>query len=229
MSHRPRLLRAALANQGQSAVGGGFLPPDVPDLAAWFRKGTGIVEAGTFVSEWTDQSGNGNNYLQPTGTKQPVSTLAGIHFPGTDENLKTAPFTLSQPWTRYFRLQQVAWTLGAFLCDGNAFQLAALRQLTATPEVGAMAGTIFGQNADILIGQFFSIAIVFNGVSSVFQVGSSVYTGNCGANNAGGLTLGCRGDGLANFSNIIVAEEIDYAGAHDLTTRNQLIAYMDTL
>jgi hypothetical protein len=47
-------------------------PSSLPNLALWLRADKGI-SAGA-IATWPDQSGNGNDYTQATGAKQPVQT-----------------------------------------------------------------------------------------------------------------------------------------------------------
>ena len=41
-----------------------FLPSQLSGLKAWYRFNSGITEAGSGVSQWDDQSGNGNQMFQ---------------------------------------------------------------------------------------------------------------------------------------------------------------------
>ena len=46
---------------------------DVPGLEALYKRGVGITLNGREVSQWDDQSGNGNHLKQSTATNQPVN------------------------------------------------------------------------------------------------------------------------------------------------------------
>ena len=70
---------------------------DVPSLKAWYRADT-TTNAGGFVSQLTDKSGNGFHFAQATGSKQPALVASGsdpngkdcVVFDGTDDALTLA-------------------------------------------------------------------------------------------------------------------------------------------
>jgi hypothetical protein len=56
---------------------------DVPSLKAWYRADT-TTNAGGFVSQLTDKSGNGFHFVQATGSKQPALNVADANMGGRD-------------------------------------------------------------------------------------------------------------------------------------------------
>lgn len=70
-----------------------FVPSDVSGLALWLKADTLVLADGAAVSSWADQSGNGRNAAQATGTKQPlykVNIINGkpvLRFDSTDDCL----------------------------------------------------------------------------------------------------------------------------------------------
>lgn len=207
-----------------------FLPSDLANLAAWFRLGVGITTA-TGVSQWDDQSGNGRHLKQGTGANQPA--LQGdntILFDGSAHYLKCDAFTLNQPTTIYILFKQVSWTANDVVYDGNTVNVQLLWQRTASPGMMIYAGTNSSVNNNLAVGTYGSVAAVYNGANGVFQINNTTpLTGNYGAVNAAGFTLGATGTPVASFGNIQVKEVIIYAAAHDQTTRDQVIAYLGTL
>ncbi len=74
-----------------------FAPPAVPGLALWARADAGVsADAVGRVSVWSDQSGRGNDLVQPTPGRQPVlqpdaaNGFPLLRFDGVDDVL---PFT----------------------------------------------------------------------------------------------------------------------------------------
>lgn len=67
------------ANVPVTVTAGAWTPPQSPNLELWLRGDAGIT-IGTGVSQWADQSGNGRNFTQGTGPKQPLNsnTLNGL-------------------------------------------------------------------------------------------------------------------------------------------------------
>jgi hypothetical protein len=59
-----------------------FVPTDVPGLVLWLDADEGITEAGNVVSEWADQSPEGNDFVQATENRKPLLNSTGLNgFP----------------------------------------------------------------------------------------------------------------------------------------------------
>lgn len=199
--------------------------------AAWFRFGVGLTDDGAgLCSNWSDQSGNGRD-LKATLTARPtIQADKSLLFDGVANFMKCDAFTLNQPETIYFLGKQVTWSAaGSFLTDGGASTAGGILQRTATPNIAISAGTALGSNSGLAVGSYGVVAAVFNGASSAFQINSgATTTGDAGAGNMGGLTVGARGDNGA-FTNIQVKEVIVYAAAHDAATRSRVISYLGSV
>lgn len=205
----------------------GFLPSRVAGLVLWTRFNSGITVTGSGVSQWDDQSGNGNHLKQATDTNRPSKEADGsVLFDGVDNYLKADAFTLVQPETIYVLGKQVTWTSNDKLFDGNASNSGLVFQNGTTPDLQAFAGTISSASSDLTLDNYGVVITIFNGASSVFQVDNNTpITGNFGAANMGGFTLAAQGSNL-NFSNIQIKEVIIYNTAHDAATRAQVIKYL---
>ena len=123
-----------------------WTPAQLTNLRGWWDAALGITIA-TGVSQWDDQSGNGNNLLQAVGVSQPTVTASaingrpGILFDGTNDNM-TAAFTLSQPFTIFMVARQVTWVSTRNFHDGiTAADSMLLQQFTASPNLRMFAGS----------------------------------------------------------------------------------------
>lgn len=207
---------------------GKISPPDTGSLAGWWRYGVGITESSRLVSQWNDQSGNGRHLKQPTGTNQPsLQDDGSILFDGIDNYLKCDAFTLNQPETVYMLGRQVTWTDLDYLFDGEASaSTMGMQQRTATPSIRLITSTATALVTAWILNTYAVLACVFNSASSVIQVNSTASTGlDAGTTNAGGFTLGARGD-LASFGNIQVKEVMVYSVAHNSDQRAAIISYL---
>lgn len=201
----------------------------MPNLAAWFVAGVGITSAGGLVSQWADQSGNGRHLKQATGTNQPALQADGtILFDGIDNFLKCDAFTLNQPVSGYMVFKQVTWTNNDRVYDGDGNDSMGLYQTAVTPRLLMFAGTVgSAASTQLPLDTYGAMANVWNGAASVMQINNnSGITGDAGAGNAGGFTLGSNGTASA-FANIQVKEVILFAAAHDAPTRAGVIAYLN--
>lgn len=221
--------RVASIYSGSGASG--FTPASLPNLAAWYRLGMGITVTGAGVSQWDDQSGNARHLLQATDTNRPaLQADSSILFDGADNFLKTGAFTLTQPETVYLLAKQVSFTNPDHIFDGNTANSGTLFQNVASPNVGLFAGSVAATNSGWAIGVYVACAAVFNGASSLIQIGSGTPTnGDPGAANMGGFTLGSSGSGAVEWANIQVKEVAVYSDAHDASQRALVIAYLLSL
>lgn len=195
--------------------------------AAWFRQGVGITVTGSGVSQWEDQSGNGRHLLQGTDAARPALQGDGtILFNGTSHYLKTAAFTLNQPEWVLWVGKQVSWTLNDRICDGNTVSSGAIAQNATTPELLIFAGTTGIAKVPLTVGALGVVSAVFNGANSRARVNlSTEVTGQAGAGNMGGLTLGANGDATAaQFSNISTSELIVFPFAPSTELQARIIA-----
>jgi hypothetical protein len=93
----------AMANvigEASVSVGSAFTPKALPGLVYWLRSDLGITLNGSKVSGWADQSGNGNNFAQPTSAKQPAYSatsfggLPGLGFVQASVNCMQSSATI---------------------------------------------------------------------------------------------------------------------------------------
>jgi hypothetical protein len=210
-------------------LGGGAVSGPV----AWYRKGQGITVTGSGVSQWSDASGNGRHLLQATDAQRPaLQTDRTILFDGVAHNLKSAVFTLNQPTTYYLLFKQVTWTSSDYIVDGDLINTGVLAQTNGgvSPGLQLYAGSGVGSNTDLALDTYGVAACVFNGASSVLQINNGTpLTGDAGAGNMGGVSLGKAGTGAGAHANVRVKELIVFSQAHNAAQRALVIAYLLTI
>jgi hypothetical protein len=218
------------------ATYGAIVGPPSTNRAAWWRLNTGITITGSGVSQWDDQSGNGNHLLQATDARRPQKQgdgsiiFRGSAF-GSDDCIATAPFTLNQPCTIYLLMKQLSWSSTHELFDGNVSGATILRTTAgATPDLEIFAGgSLVGMTGED-VGTYHAYSVIFNGAGSNTQVDNgTITTGDAGASNLGGFILGNRAAQDAAAANIQVKEGLIYLAAHDNPTRASVVAYLLSL
>lgn len=85
---------ASLAQTGPAGVGNSGGTDGQPQNVLWLNSGIGITEASGLVSNWADQSGNGLDAIQGTGTLQPSFTANNANL----NNQPTLSFTQNQSY-----------------------------------------------------------------------------------------------------------------------------------
>lgn len=223
------VLKDVLSNPGESPAGI-IIPSQLAGLQLWCRFNQRITVAGSGVSQWDDQSGNGNHLLQATDTNRPSLEADGtILFDGVDNYLKAAAFTLVQPETVYFLGKTITYTSGDRLMDGHAGNSAGIFQNLATT-LSVFSGTQLNSSAKWVLDNYHALAVVFNGASSSVLIDNGVEsTGNAGASNMGGFTLGAWGTGSTAWGHIQVKEVLVYNTVHTAAEKNSIINYLQSL
>ena len=206
----------------------GFLPSRIPNQKIWCRYNRGITVTGSGVSQWDDASGNGNHLKQGTDANRMTKEADGsILGNGVDQFLKADAFTWNQPEEIFILVKQLTWTALDTIFDGNTLNSGKLRQDNiSTPRIESYAGAAVGPNTNMPLNTYRVLMIVFNGASSLIQANKlTPVTGNAGAANMGGLTLGASGT-PDRHSNIQVKEIIGYGATLSAAERLQNINYL---
>lgn len=157
---------------------------------------------------------------QGTAANQPILTIAAagnyLTFDGSNDYLKAAAFSLSQPETVYFVGSQVTWTINDIAYDGNsAGERMALYQETTTPRLTLFANAVGPTVSTLAVATNGIITSVFNGASSSNRLNrSTAATGNAGAHSGNGFVLGGRYDGDVP-ANITAQEVLVFGQNHD--------------
>lgn len=169
---------------------------------------------------------------QGTSTKRPAYTTAVgrsrlfMTFDGADDYLKAPSFNMPQPATYYFVGQQITWTNGDALFDGDVTTSRnALVQSGLTPALVITAGSATASNTNLALRVTAIIVSVFNQTLSFMGVNRTTpSTGSAGAAPANGFTLGSNFTG-ASAANIRVQEVAVYGEAQSSQTVSQITNY----
>jgi len=128
--------------------------------------------------------------------------------------MKCLGFIWNQPEFIYIVFRQVTWAANAFIFDGNATNTGVLQQIVLTPNLSAYAGIASAVNTNLAINTWGIVRVLFNGATSKLQVNATAATtGNFGAIDMNGFTLGRPGNTASNYSNIEVKEIIGRSSA----------------
>jgi hypothetical protein len=147
-------------------------------------------------------------------------------FDGVAQYMQSAAATLNQPVTIIDALIQPAWTSGRYISDGLSANSGALTKTTSTPRVSINAGSAVAENTGLVLNTGVVVAHCLNGASSYIQVNNNTRTtGNAGAGNPGGITIGANGVG-ASFGSVQLAERIVVAGVLDDATLYRAMVYV---
>ncbi len=201
-------------------LGGGsrFSPRTVAGLQLWLS-----ADAGTYqdaarttpavantdpVGAWADQSGQGHHLSQSTAGFRPLLELTqqngkpSVRTDGVDDYLR-ATFTLIQPTQMVMVVKRGTLTI----LDGVT-----INSMTVFNSGGSNYTMYAGSNGPVVAldnTAFHVLSFLFNGATSRAAVDNGTpATGDVGAGNGGGLTVGARGDlgvfGVNDYAEILV-------------------------
>lgn len=176
-----------------------------------------------FATTFYDQSGGGRNLLQATTANQPqiinaANSLPALLFDGSNDVLATGAFARTQPYAFNSVHRVVAAGSTYVLFDGLVNDTGQVYGSTGadTAVVYAGAGGVgLGTSTSIPIATRGAIGGTINGASSLLEVNAATiasFSGNAGASNASGLTLGGRASTL--LANMESQEFILFSTAH---------------
>ena len=182
------------------------------ELATWALSGD------AFVTTWYDQSGNASDAVQATTTAQPkivsagTLVVGGLNFDGVDDLLSNGSLTLGATVTGYTVTNSTAKVNSSYIFSING--TSGIVDLTDPAEFASVySGTSLKASTDIS-GSAVLKSSLFNGASSNVRVnGSSVATGNSGAQLANG-TLVIGGGGSASDRMLGTINEIIIYGSN---------------
>jgi hypothetical protein len=153
-----------------------------------------VTVTGSNVSDWAPVKGTHSFAPIATGPTVSGSVLA---FDGT-QYLKTATFTLDQPVTPFLAFRQTGWTAGKFPLDGFGVFTGSISQAGSTPDIKLNAGSDVLFSGTPAVGTDLIASFVLNGASTRTQINRlAATTGNAGAGNPSGWTLGAAGNNTA--------------------------------
>ena len=100
---------------------GAFDPKSITGLTVWLKADAGITKDGSnLVSDWTDQSGNGNNFSQSTAGNKPTYTasaqngLPAITFDGTNDYMTTAATLTLGTYSAFVVVSRPVWAASTY-------------------------------------------------------------------------------------------------------------------
>lgn len=204
-----KIYRAIIKNGIDGTTVVDFNPADASDGASSFSS-----------------SATGETWTVNTSGALPAQIVgrASVLFNGTSHYLKCNAFTLNQPTCVLMVVKQVSWTDGERITDGNSIDTGLIQQITSTPRLRIYAGAAVGAIDTLTLGAVGVIAAVFNGASSSVRHNmNAATTGNAGAANMGGFTLGAKADGVGP-ANIQVYETVIFPIAPSTAQLDRIVA-----
>jgi hypothetical protein len=156
-----------------------------------------------------------------------IVTRTGLYFDGSNDYLKTAAFSLSQPATYYLAFDPLTFTnTDTILAGSSATNRNLFYQGGTTPATVLYSGaSVSGSNTGFVLKTGTIATIGFNGASSFSRVKRAApVAANPGTENANGVTIGALDDGTLP-SNVFVSELAAYSAAHPTATQDSVALY----
>jgi len=214
----------------------------------WCRADRGITTAGVTiygnpaVSNWADESGNGNDYVQGTASQRPdygphstPNSQAAIFFDGVSQQIVASALSLPAPGTTptyaWLVVSQSTWTLNHSIfgadgpSDGNSY--VALYQSPTTPTLRQACGSA-QDNGGLALSTWGRVECAYtNSTSDFIKCRSTSVTGTNSGNNSGstGRRLGKTNNTGTGFGNFGIAEIVYVSRIPTAAERAALDAY----
>jgi hypothetical protein len=174
------------------------------DIVAAYSPSWGVKGTTTASKLYCIKSAS-TDLAQGTAASQPDINLADLNGrtrlfnDGIDDFIGPIIFTYNQPATKiYMGYETELWSSNRTISDGGAAvtNLVRYSTLSPAPALNLFAGLTDVENSDAAVVTPAHLRVLFNGASSSIQVDNNAeVTGNPGANNPGGFTLGARANG----------------------------------
>lgn len=220
-----------------------WIPTDVGGCKLWLRSDLAWQDAAKTVPctneslIWTGEdkrSEDKHDVVQATEAKRPIYFTNGNpaiinghpfwRFDSVDDFMQAVPFTLNQPVTIFCVGRHTVASAMRVWYDGNTW--AGILFYHSTNYLW-YAGADLGSGMPAA-GNWMSLCGIYNGGSSnCFLNGVSKGTGNVGANNSGGFTLGNSANGSYPMNGDLVEIIVYDSGLSD-TNRQRVELYLNT-
>jgi len=186
------------------------------------------------VSQWNDKLGSGHNLVQTTDSKKPVWSKSGLDIKSlAGQSMKASGFTWNQPEYLYLVMRQNLFGNNKAFIAGNTDYNMLLRQVAAgaIPNIEAYAGTTSTAASNLNPTVLSIVRVLFNSpagaTTSKLQINEeAAITGNFGALNAGGLTIGSNAAQTSLWSDCEITEIIGRKTADSGATEASIYAYL---
>jgi hypothetical protein len=190
-----KVYRAQIYNGINGTLAVDFNASDWPETTT-----NGATAVSSTTGELWTLSNTGGLLAQIVGSPQLLFDGAAMYMQMTT--------TLVQPETVIAVIKPITWTSTDRLWDGATTDTMRATQIVSSPNVIMVAGGA-GIQLNIPLNAYAISSTLYNSSSSYSQLNAGApVTGDVGTNNAGGFTLGARGDGLAGWGNEQVKEVI---------------------
>lgn len=220
----------------QGAPAAASTPLTILGSAAWWVRADLGITIGTGVSAWADQSGNGVNFAQGTGSAQPtlvagaVNGQPAVRGDGVDD-LLAASWARGAPGTTpcyiWVVAKQVSWINFRCLCGdySSAANGAAIQNITASPTVRTLQNGVNTNNA-WTVGSYFRIEWYLDGgAGDYLKIGTTQTAGSAGNLASLGTFNLFAAPAATTWANVEIAEAFAFFGTPNAGKRAELDAY----
>lgn len=209
------------------------------DLKLWLKADAGVVMDGSnYVSEWQDQSGNGNHAIQNTESRQPIlsnnelNEKPVLRFDGVNDFLQTNfGETFTQPNTIFiiYNILSIDTTSSHSIIDGLSNGLRHTLFFTAsTSQMAINAGppSTLLNNKSLPIKYTLSTILYNTNNSYYYENGEFISNANLNSDPIEGLRIAVDRRGTALFLDGDIAEIIYYNAVLSNSEREQVEKYL---
>ena len=184
------------------------------------------------LGSWRDLSGNNNDAIQANVLLKPVyhtniiNSKPAVNFTQASSQYMVSTLAASQPYTLFIVGRTGVGAGNQYLVDGVAVNTGVMSGGAGNNTFTMFSGNVLSASATPT--NFNYVCGIYDGVSSILTINGSATTGNVGAANTTGMTIGSNGSASGQFLNGDIAEIIVYNSHLSVSNRQKVENYLKT-
>lgn len=181
---------------------------------------------------WRDLSGNNNDAVQTNVLLKPVyhtnilNSKPVVNFTQASSQYMVSTLASTQPYTLFIVGRTGVGAGNQYLVDGVALNTGVMSGGASNNTFTMFSGNVLSASATPT--NFNYVCGIYDGVSSILTINGSATTGNVGAANTTGMTIGSNGSASGQFLNGDIAEIIVYNSHLSVSNRQKVENYLKT-
>lgn len=182
------------------------------------------------LGRWRDLSGNTNDAVQTNVLYKPVyhtgilNSKPVVNFTQASTQYMVSTLASTQPYTLFIVCRSGVGAGNQYFVDGSVLNAGVMSGGASNNTFTMYSGNVLSASATPT--NFNYVGGIYDGVSSILTINGSTTTGDVGATNTTGMTIGANGVASGQFLNGDIAEIIVYNTHLSVANRQKVENYL---